>query len=75
MQNPGSAHVNAARRVLRYIRGNLDAGLSYHGSTAVLEQSCDHRNKLIATFGGTFPHDGRRSTSGVAVLLNEAAVA
>ena len=26
-------------------------------------------------FDGTFPHDGRRSTTGVAVLLNGAAVA
>ena len=43
MQNPGNAHVKAARRVLRYIRGNLDAGLTYHGSAAVLEQSYDHR--------------------------------
>ena len=75
MQNPGNAHVKAARRVLRYIRGNLDAGLTYHGSAAVLEQSYDHRNKLIATFDGTFPHDGRRSTTGVAVMLNGAAVA
>ena len=32
MQNPGNAHVKAARRVLRYIRGSPDAGLTYHGS-------------------------------------------
>ena len=75
MQNPGNAHVKAARRVLRYIRGNLDAGLTYHGSAAVLEKSYDHRNKPIATFDGTFPHDGRRSTTGVAVMLNGVAVA
>ena len=75
MQNPGGAHVKAARRVLRYIRGNLDADLTYHGSAAVLEQPCDHRSKLIATFGATFTHDGRRSSSGVTALLHGAAVA
>ena len=32
-------------------------------------------NKLIETFDGALPHDGRRSTSGVAVLLNGTAVA
>ena len=73
MQNPGNAHVKPPRRVLRC--GNLNAGLTYHGSAAVLEQSYYHRNKPIATFGATFPHDGRRSTTGVSVLLNWAAVA
>ena len=75
MQNPGNAHVKAARRAPRYIRGNPDAGLTYHGSAAVLEQSYEHRNKLIATFDSTFPHDERRPTTGVAVMLNGAAVA
>ena len=75
IQNPGNAHVKAARRVLRYIRGNLDAGLAYHGSAAVLEQPCNHLSKRIATFGATFPHGGRRSTTGDAIMLNGAAVA
>ena len=65
MQNPGDPHVKAACRVLCYIRGNLDAGLTYRDSAAVLEQSHDHRNKLIANLDAAFPHDGRRSTSGV----------
>ena len=38
MQNPGPEHVEAAYRVLRYILGHLDAGLTYHGSTEVLYQ-------------------------------------
>ena len=75
MQRPGPAHVKAARRVLRYIRGNLDAGLTYHGSAAVMGQSYDHLNKLIASFDADFPHDGHKPTSGVAVMLNGAAVA
>ena len=31
MQNPGTAHVNAAKRVLRYIKGTLTRGLEYNG--------------------------------------------
>ena len=42
MQNPGPEHVEAAYRVLRYILGHLDAGLTYHGSTEVLYQPYDH---------------------------------
>ena len=75
MQRPGPAHVKAARRVLRYIRGNLDAGLTYHGSADVMAQSYDHLNKLIASFDADFPHDGQKAPSGFAVLLNGAAVA
>ena len=74
MQNPGPEHVEAAYRVLRYILGHLDAGLTYHGSTEVLYQPYDHLNKLIATFDADFPHDGVKATSGAAVLLNGAAI-
>jgi len=74
MQNPGPEHVEAAYRVLRYILGHLDAGLTYHGSTEVLNQPYDHLNKLIATFDADFPHDGVKATSGAAVLLNGAAI-
>jgi len=74
MQNPGTEHVEAAYRVLRYILGHLDAGLTYHGSTEVLTKPYDHLNKLIATFDADFPHDGVKATSGAAVLLNGAAI-
>ena len=73
MKNTGNAHVKAARFVHRYIRANLNADLTCHGSAAVLEQSHSHWNEIKATFGAAFPHGGRRLTTGVAVLLNGAA--
>jgi len=74
MQNSGPGYVEAAYRVLRYILGHLDAGLTYHGSTKVLNQPYGHLNKLIATFDADFPHDGVKATSGAAVLLNGAVI-
>jgi hypothetical protein len=75
MQCPGPPHVAAAQHVIRYIRGNLSAGLTYHGSDEVLGESYPHKHKLIATFDADFPHEGSRPTSGVAVLMNGAAIA
>ena len=57
--------MRAALSVLRYIRGNPDAGLTYHGSAAVVGQSYDHRNKLIDTFDATFPLHDKRCGGGV----------
>jgi hypothetical protein len=74
MANPGPEHIAAARRVLRYIKGHLTAGLTYHGSDRVLQQSYDHRDKLVAAFDANFPHDGAKATSGVAILFNGAAI-
>ena len=75
MQRPGKEHVDAARHVLRYIKGNLGAGLTYHGSKAVLHESYDHTNKLIAACDASFPHDGEYATSGTLVMMNGAAIA
>ena len=75
MQSPGPDHVDAARHVLRYIRGHLDAGLTYHGSDTVLHQSYDHTHKLIAAFDAGFSHAGEKAMSGAVFLMNGAAVA
>jgi len=75
MQSPGPEHVKAARHVLRYIRGNLGAGLTFHGSDVVLHQSYDHTNKLIAAFDAGFSHEGEKAMSGAVFLMNGAAVA
>ena len=74
MANPGPEHIAAARHVLGYIKGHLSAGLTYHGSNRVLQQSYDHRDKMVAMFDANFPHDGAKATSGVAVLFNGAAI-
>ena len=74
MQRPGPDHVAAVHHVFHYIKAHLDAGLTYHGCSAVLTQSYDHRNKLIGTFDSDFPHTGSKATSEIAVLLNGAAI-
>ena len=75
MQNPGPEHVKAAKHVLRYIYGHLDAGITYHGNDIVLSQSYDHLNKLIMAYDADFDHAGTKACSGVTVLMNGAAVA
>ena len=75
MQRPGSEHIDAAHRVLRYILGNLCAGLTYHGSGAVLGKSCGHLNKLTEAFDAGFSHAGAEATSGVMALISRAAIA
>ena len=75
MQRPGPAQIVAVLHVIRYIHGHLRAGLTYHGSGAVMNQSYDHLNKLIASFDADFPHSGDKATSGVVVFLNGAAIA
>jgi hypothetical protein len=75
MQRPGAEHVSAAKHVLRYIKGRLGAGLTYHGSKGVLTQSYDHTNKLIAAIDADFIHSGGYATSGAIVLHNGAAIA
>ena len=74
MQRPGPEHIDAAHRVLRYTLGHLGAGLTYHGSGAVLEQSYDHLSKLTEAFDADFQHAGAKATSGVLVFSNGAAV-
>jgi len=74
MANPGPEHIAAARHVLGYIKGHLSAGLTFHGSNRVLQQSYDHRGKIVAAFDANFPHDGDKATSGVAIIFNGAAI-
>ena len=44
---PGPDHFAAAMYLLRYLKGSPDAGVTYHGSDEVLNQSYDHRSKII----------------------------
>jgi hypothetical protein len=75
MQCPGPAHTAAAQHVIRYIRGHLSAGLTYHGSDEILGELYPHKHKLISTCDADFPHNGSKATSGVAVMMNGAAIA
>jgi hypothetical protein len=64
MHNPMEDHMNALRRILRYIQGTSQYGLHlYHSSTASLISYTD------ADWGGC--PDTRRSTSGYCVFLGD----
>ena len=57
MQNPRKPHLEAVRRILRYVKGTNDYGLLYKkGETCKLVGYCD------ADYAGD--HDTRRSTTG-----------
>ena len=53
---PGPDHFAAAKYVLRYLKGSPDAGVTYHGSDEVLNQSYDHRNKITLATDADFDH-------------------
>jgi hypothetical protein len=73
---PGPEHFDAAQHLLRYLKGSPDAGLTYHGSDAVLTQSYDHHNKIILATDADFDHTGEKPcVSGVVALMNGAAIA
>ena len=73
---PGPQHFAAAQHLLRYLKGCPDAGLTYHGSDDVLNQSYDHRNKIILATDADFDHTGEHPcVSGVIAMMNGAAIA
>ena len=74
IRNPGAEHVLAAQRVLAYLRGVVDVGLTFHGSTTVLDKPYPHKHVLIAACDSNFPHDGRKAISGITIHMNGAAI-
>ena len=74
VSNPGPEHVAAAHRVMANIRKDPEAGLTFHGSKAVLEQSYPHKHMLIASCDSGFSHVGEKAVSGYTILMNGAAV-
>lgn len=68
MSKPNQTHLQAVKRVLRYLKGTLNYGILY--------KKGGNGNVLVYTdsdFAGDI--DGRKSTSGYVFLLNGAAVA
>lgn len=63
LESPNSAHVNAVKRIIRYLAGTSDFGIEYGGSSVVLKgyTDSDHARDI----------DTRRSTSGYAFLIND----
>jgi hypothetical protein len=67
-KNPGRPHWLAVKRILRYLRGAVDKGLAYRGSTTEplsIEVYCD------SDWGN---NDDRRSRTGYVVLIQGGAV-
>ena len=68
MERPTQMHLNAAKRILRYVKGTLNYGLVY---------SHDSKNNMISGYsdsdlGGNF--EDRKSTAGMAFYLNESLI-
>ena len=74
VNNPGPAHVAAARRVLAHQRQNPGRGLTFHGSDAVLNMSYPHRHTIIGMCDSGFSHKGEKAVSCVSVLMNGAVI-
>jgi hypothetical protein len=72
--NPGPDHVIAARRVLAHLKLDPGRGLTFHGSSTVLDQSYPHRHSIIGMVDSGFSHKGVKAVSGVTVLMNGAAI-
>ena len=69
MSNPGPSHVAAAKRVLRYLAGTQDLGITYHRDSGF-------KNQLYAFADADHAGDveGRKSVSGYVVMLNGGAI-
>ena len=67
MQSPKKPHLDAARRILRYVKGTIDYGLLYkRGEDCKLVGYCD------ADYAGD--HDTRRSTTGYVSRLGSGTI-
>ncbi|KAH9723693.1 hypothetical protein KPL70_007207 [Citrus sinensis] len=67
MQNPKKSHLEAVRRVLRYVKSTIDYGLLYKkGGNCKLVGYCD------ADYAGD--HDTRRSTTGYMFTLGSGTI-
>ena len=67
MQNPKKPHLEAVRRILRYVKGTLGYGIMYKtGRDCKLVGYCD------ADYAGD--HDTRRSTTGYVFMLGSGAI-
>lgn len=65
-ENPGKAHWNAVKRVMRYLKGTIDKGLVYNGKSSEILGFCD------ADWASDI--DSRRSTTGYVFVHQGAAI-
>lgn len=67
LENPSEMHWQAAKRVLRYLKGTPQLGLRYSGSTEQMNKLCVYTDADFAMCADT-----RKSTTGVVAMLNGA---
>ncbi|GKV38633.1 hypothetical protein SLEP1_g46522 [Rubroshorea leprosula] len=67
MQNPKKSHLEAVRRILKYVKGTLDYGILYKSGT-----ECKVVGYCDADYAGC--HDTRRSTTGYVFNLGSGAI-
>jgi hypothetical protein len=70
VQYPGVVHLQAAERVLQYVRGTYDQGITY------CDLGAEVKNKLIGWVDSDFgsDHDTRKSMTGYLMSLNGGAI-
>jgi len=65
LEQPSASHWLTAKRVLKYIKGTLEVGITYNGN-------CDEKNRLVAFSDSDYAScvNTRKSTSGVILIIN-----
>jgi len=74
VNRPGPDHLAAGRRVMAYMCGNTERGLTFHGSDTVLDQGYPHRHLITASTDSGFSHKGEKAVSGSSILMNGAVI-
>lgn len=74
MQNPGPAHMTAAKRVMRYLKGTNNMGLNYSGydSEGRITKEVQVSAYADASWAGDL--DDRKSTTGFYVKINDCVI-
>jgi len=69
LEQPSASHWITAKRVLKYIKGTLEVGITYNGN-------CDEKNRLVAFSDSDYAScvNTRKSTSGVILVINSGPV-
>ena len=80
LHKPGEAHMNTAKKVLRYLRGTTELGLRYIRDAKILEHKLQKPNTLYAMADSDFADcldtgNSGKSTTGYMIFMNGAVAA
>jgi hypothetical protein len=73
LHKPGEKHLQAAKHVLRYLKGTVELGIRYTRDMERLKRKDQHLNVLYTLSDSDFAgcKDTSRSTSGYMILMND----